>query len=147
MLGNKTLKKRVGAVYCALILITFTTGCGGGGGGTPVATVVLTNQSVSPAEVFPGETVVIQTDVTATEGVSSVTASVTKPDSTVVGPIPLTLRSGTANTYQASYGSSSGQLDLPGSYSIVVTANDNNSNSAQTSAFTFSIESPPQPPP
>lgn len=145
MLGDKTLKKRVGAVCCALILITFAAGCGGGG--TPAPTVVLTNPSVSPADVFPGETVVIQTDVTATVGVSAVTASVTKPDSTVVGPIPLTLKSGTANTYQASYGSGSGQLDLPGSYSIIVTANDNNSNSAQTSAFTFSVESPPQPPP
>lgn len=137
--------KCISALLCTLGAAGLLAGCGGGGGGGTTASVSIGSTSVTPTEVSPGGTVAIQADATGTSAITGVSAMVTKPDRSTVGPVSMSLKTGTSNTYVATYGGTAGQLDAIGIYSVVITATDG-TRSANTGQLKFELGGPPPPP-
>ncbi len=127
----------------ALIAVLAAVGCGGGGGGGGVSSSSggsssggsssggtdtvgpqVTGAAVSKASLdFLGGTVVISAVVTDTSGVQSVTATVKQGQSTVA-QVPMSLRTGSAATYQGTFSAPYNGSESDVSYGVTVLATD-----------------------
>jgi len=151
MRKKKIILARTAGVGLALMLALLVCGCGGGSSPGPAAdTTAPTISAASVAPALPtllqpvGENVTIQATVNDDVGVASVTATVTKPDSSTETVTMTHVGSAYTGTWQTA-----GQAKAAGSsYTIVITAKDAANNTKTSSAMTVTVESPPgQPPP
>ena len=152
MRKKKIILARTAGVGLALMLIAYACGCGGGTS-PPGQAADTTAPTISAASVAPapptllapvGENVAIQATVTDDVGVTSVQATVTKPDSSTVTVNMTHVGNNWTGTWLTA-----GEAKAAGSsYTIVITAKDAANNTKTSSAMTVTVESPPgQPPP
>lgn len=144
------------ALCCAIAILAC--GCGGGGGGTSTGgngggngggtdTIppVISSPSVQPTLVQPvGADVTIRATVTDNVGVTSVTATITKPDNS---KITLTMNLSGTSTYTAIWKPDVTSIDPGASIKIVITAKDAAGNTTNSPTLTVTFEGPPPPPP
>jgi hypothetical protein len=149
MRKKKIILARTAGVGLALMLIAYACGCGGGSSPGPAADT--TAPTISAASVTPalptllaavGENVAIQATVTDDVGVTSVQATVTKPDSSTA-TVTMTA---SGNNYTGTWLTAGEAKGAGSSYTIVVTAKDAANNSRTSSAMTVTVEPPPNPP-
>jgi len=135
----------------AYTLAVLTFGCGGGGGGggngggggADTVAPVISSPSATPTILPPvGENITISATVTDNVGVTSVTATITKPDNKTV-TVTMTA---SGSTYTAVWRPDITSIVPGGQFKIVITARDAAGNTSSSTQLIVNIEGPPPPP-
>ena len=130
-------------IVVGLVLLS---GCGGGGGsgGPAVTGPAVSGLTIGGAPKFTGGPVTLSGHVTASAGVSTVVAKVTRPEGTMTS-VPLSNVGG--DLYTGVFNAPANDSTAAKTYSVVIVAADSAGRSTTSVPMTFSVPCPVAPPP